>query len=177
MANTEHPTPRPGLDVWFEYLLRVVVILFAAAYLAVGAVSGWLVAGWVGLILGFAFVIVAIPVVSLAVWAVFLILIKLMIFLLCIGPRDLALIDRAKRPASAQEPLPARSPQLEARRIVLITATLVLWVIFGLPALCRANTLREFCDLIPAVVFTPFGVILMLAWEWFEALAERLGCR
>jgi ABC-type transport system involved in multi-copper enzyme maturation permease subunit len=177
MANAEHPTPRPGLDVTFEYLFLVVVILFAAAFVAVGAVSGWLVAGWLGLILGIVIVIVAIPVVSLAVWAVFLVLIKLTIFLLCIGPRDLALIERETRPASAQEPLPARSPQLEARRIVLITATLVLWAIFGLPALCRGNTVREFCDLIPAVVFLPFGVILMLAWEWFEALAERLGCR
>jgi hypothetical protein len=182
MASTEHATPTSAPNGkpsgWFDFIPLIVAILFGIAHCSVAALAGWALAGWVGLILGFIAAIVAIPVVSIAVWGCFLLLIKLMIFVFSIGPDDLprepreALVEGDELAALLE---PASTPRSHYRPVLVIAVTLVLWVIFGLPLLSSAATSREFWDRIPLVVVIPLGFVAIVARHWLMALAGRFG--
>lgn len=155
----------------------MLVILSALLVVAYGT-AGWATRGWVGLIAGIAIGSVLIPAAFVGVWAGFLLLIKVLIFVFSIGPEDFQIAERAAEPEGsepANRPLSGPRPRPSFRPVVILSATAAVWAIYGLPALRNAKNSHELWQAIQFAVILPLGFISLVARHWLVALAEKMG--
>jgi hypothetical protein len=177
------PVPKPSppdsivMNLITMAILLVLVILSALLLVVYGA-AGWTIHGWVGLIGGIAIGIVLIPAAFMGVWVGSLLLIKLLIFIFSIGPEDVEIGECAVQPEgseSASRLLSAPRPRPLFRPVGIISATAVVWVIYGLPALRNATNSHELWQAIQVAVILPLGFIGLVGRHWLTALVRKTG--
>lgn len=188
------PPPRDPTDIaailmvsslrWVFYVAAVlVVIVFGIAGLGTGASTGLpmgngiaIVGGVLGLIAGIALGIVVIAAVVFGIYygAVALIFLLAYVFL----------VDLDAGAEFAAEPEGDRSPGETTIRLwpppayraaMIVAVAAVLWWMYGLPALRRAETWAESRDALLGAVVLPLGFIGMVLRHWLAMLVEPMS--
>ena len=158
----------------------LVVIVFGG--LGAGAAAGLPMGNWAGALGGILGMIggislggAAVVVAVLGVWFGALALIFLLGYLFLLD-QD-ALNEAAARPeggASEGGTTIVFWPPPAYRAVAIVAAMVVLWAIYGLPALRGAKTWTEFREAFLAAVVFPLGLVGMVTHHWLAILGDRL---